>query len=888
MSEKKYQIFISYRYVDADGFVADELHKALIDFSVPHSLRKNMDNPDVYKIDRVFQDKIKLSVAESLWDAIEEALSETEYLVVICSPRVEKDSWCYKEIETFINKHGADKVIAVLSEGEPADVIPDIMRVNGKIPFAADVRGASKKEIKKRIKEAIPRIVAPIFGLEYEQLRNRFQEERWRKKLKLMMGVSAVVVAAAVFSTIQMWEIRRQKAKLEKQMVENLFQQEKILTLLAENEINSGNFDAAIENLLKGLPDNIANPEYPIYNQACYDLSKALMVYENGESYSCAKKPLTDPETGELIVASKTKQIDNNRMLLACDSVSLGYIWNINEGKADLKFHLAYYNDEVFSDDKNNYFFDSAGDQNIAITDNVIYISDATCIRAISLNDYKTLWEIDMDYTMAIDVYEDIVVACNIGDVRVINAKTGELISFRNDFDDDFENQKFKHAFLSKDKKSVIIRAEYDSELEYSYMYRQDSEEDVDLEADRELYMSKIKAYMYRVSIDDLALIEKKKIGGAGSVSYWIDPSRESLYVFEYMRYADDHDIYNQESNYARVCAYDLKDFSERWSLNSENNIGQAYFFDNSLMKDKIYFVASNTIIEVLRETGESVYSGEFSSDIAAIELNDVSYNNEDEAEYCFEVLCYDGSVFVQIDSPFSFSPKDIGDLTETDGQFYRFGNRYVIPYTDGSYYYDVNKLVSPYGTNVSYEMMPEIDQSVVKSNASTNFGEEQFGIKIEFDDKNNVVDIIKSGKLVCTYSYENDIITETLVTPDSRFVFLMFGHSDTVMINVGNGNVTEDDIIKIGDIDVKMTCMTKNPNEWIVMTDKYGENEFSAYVFDEKNKTFEKYLLLKEFLIYDSKENMIYEDCGKGYMKVPLYSIEELVELATKYMKGH
>lgn len=884
MSENKYQVFISYRYVDYDGFVADELHKALLDFKVPRSLRKKLANPDEYRIERLFQDKIKLSVTGGLWDAIEEALLNTEYLVVICSPRVQKDSWCYKEIETFIKKNGPDKVIAVLAEGEPEDVIPDIMRINGGLPYAADVRGASKKEVKKRIKEAIPRIVAPIFGLQYEQLRNRFQEERWNHKIRLMAGISAVVVVAGVFSMAQMFEAQHQKRiqekqliELEKQMKENLFQQEKIFTLLAENEMNEGNWDVAIDNLLRGLPDNISDPEYPIYNQACFDLSKALRVYENGESYSKFKKPFTDPETGALIVASHTKQIDDYRMLLACDSVGMGYIWNVNEGKADFKFPLAYYNDEIDTDDKYNYFFDSAGDKNIAIEDNVMYISDAVCMRAISLENYDTLWEIRNDYTMALDVYDDVVVACNVGDVMVINAKTGAVIASKNDFNDEFGNQNFKHALLSKDKKSIIIRAMYDTELEYALEFAENPEEKAYEE-------SKIKAHLYRVSIDDLSLIEKKQIGGIGTDSYWIDPNRELLYVLEYVDNSDSVDMQGQDSALMKVCAYDLENLSERWSVNSDRFIGQAYFFDKPKTKDNVYFVASNVIIEVSKEDGQYVYSSEFSSDIINLVQNELSGDNAAEKDYRFEGLCIDGKVMIQMDLTLSFVPKGMDELTETDGLFYRFGKKYVLPYITDSYYYVIDKLESPYGTEISYEMIPEIDRSAVQSFSYSDFDSEQFGVSIAPNANNDGVDIKKDGITVYTYPCVMNNISEMLVTADSRFVFLMFGQGDTVLIHIENDNVTDEDAIVIGDIDVKMTFRTNKPDEWIVMTDKYGNSEYSVYTYDSANKTFEKLLMLKEFETYDSVENMIYEYCDSGCVKIPLYSVEELVELAKQY----
>ncbi|MBQ8166752.1 MAG: toll/interleukin-1 receptor domain-containing protein, partial [Lachnospiraceae bacterium] len=60
------------------------------------------------KIERVFRDKDELPITNNLEDPIIKALSESEYLIVICTPRLKESIWCKKEIETFIQMHGRD------------------------------------------------------------------------------------------------------------------------------------------------------------------------------------------------------------------------------------------------------------------------------------------------------------------------------------------------------------------------------------------------------------------------------------------------------------------------------------------------------------------------------------------------------------------------------------------------------------------------------------------------------------------------------------------------------------------------------------------------------------------------------------------------------------
>ena len=95
----RYAAFISYRHTDLDMFVASELHKYLETYKPPKAALKNSTRG---RIQRVFRDQEELPLVSNLEDPIIEALRESEYLIVICSPRIKESAWCKKEIETFI------------------------------------------------------------------------------------------------------------------------------------------------------------------------------------------------------------------------------------------------------------------------------------------------------------------------------------------------------------------------------------------------------------------------------------------------------------------------------------------------------------------------------------------------------------------------------------------------------------------------------------------------------------------------------------------------------------------------------------------------------------------------------------------------------------------
>ena len=139
LQEIKYDAFISYRHSELDQFVAVNLHKELEAFKLPKVIRKQLQAKgiDKKKIERVFRDRDELPITNNLADPITNALRNSEFLLVICSPRLKESLWCRKEIETFISMHGREKIFAVLIEGEPAESFPDeLLDIEKTVPIS--------------------------------------------------------------------------------------------------------------------------------------------------------------------------------------------------------------------------------------------------------------------------------------------------------------------------------------------------------------------------------------------------------------------------------------------------------------------------------------------------------------------------------------------------------------------------------------------------------------------------------------------------------------------------------------------------------------------------------------------------------------------------------
>lgn len=230
----KYDAFISYRHSEKDKFVATNLQKKLETFKLPKSLYSKTNGKT--KIERIFRDQDELPLASNLSDPIEEALSNSEYLIVICTPRLPESQWCRKEIETFMRLHGRDHILAILAEGEPDESFPDLLlhenitTINEKgeeitvvrdiEPLAADVRGDSNSRIKKNIDDATLRVAAPIFGLNYDDLKQRHRERRIKKLITIWASIGTAVLIFAIVCSFLLVKISSQKNTIEDQYAE--------------------------------------------------------------------------------------------------------------------------------------------------------------------------------------------------------------------------------------------------------------------------------------------------------------------------------------------------------------------------------------------------------------------------------------------------------------------------------------------------------------------------------------------------------------------------------------------------------------------------------------------------------------------------------------------
>ena len=296
-----YNAFISYRHVEPDQTVAKELHKKIESFRLPGTLRKDFPK-ERWGIERVFRDQEELPLASNLSDPIEEALKNSDWLVVICSPRLPESKWCRKEIETFKALHGHDHILAILVEGEPDESFPEGIRHReiesvdeaGNVvktleevePLAADVRSTDSRKRSKMIEDAVLRLAAPMYGLGYDGLKQRHREQKIRR-IAMISGICASVffifsicmTALTMKINTQKKTIESQHTELQEQYLQARKKYEESMTLVSKELLNIGSKKDAVYAIRNAMPSN-REEEPELYSAAAQKaLTDALGDY---------------------------------------------------------------------------------------------------------------------------------------------------------------------------------------------------------------------------------------------------------------------------------------------------------------------------------------------------------------------------------------------------------------------------------------------------------------------------------------------------------------------------------------------------------------------------------------------------------------------------------
>lgn len=305
-----YDAFISYRHTPEDSYVAMNVQKRLERYRLPRRSKATLSSGK-RNITRVFRDQDELPLTSDLADTIKDVLKKSEWLIVICSPKYNESEWCLFELETFIEYHGKDRVLLVLSDGEPETAFPkllqsedvSVLKEDGTVEIvtkkaehlAADARGSNKKEVNKKLDVEIFRLLARLYGVNYDELRQRHKEERNHRRLLLVIALAFVFFVFGVVGMTLAIYISAQNQKISELAFQIDAQNQSLIATSSQAMAEQA------ENYL--LRDNTTDALITAYNSATvndgismvytakaqYVMSSALHLYSSGNNFQLDK-----------------------------------------------------------------------------------------------------------------------------------------------------------------------------------------------------------------------------------------------------------------------------------------------------------------------------------------------------------------------------------------------------------------------------------------------------------------------------------------------------------------------------------------------------------------------------------------------------------------------
>ena len=313
--------------------------------------------------------------------------------------------WCLKEIEKFIEFHGRGRILTVLIEGEPNESFPEVLLYEEEIvkedgmnivhrknvePLAADIRGTSKRQMCALLKTELLRVIAPILGLEYDDLRQRHRERRHKRILTATISAATLGLTIGIAGVVSALIINNQKVKIQEQNKFIESQNEKLLSHQAENLAEKSleylGQDRRIDAIRMALSSVTTFEEMnmPYTSNGRYALTESLRVYDSGDVNKAQNQFVADSSI------MNTALSPSRKYLLACDNNKDAYVWDVVTGEMLTRISdlddvekidfvgdtmLTYYNndgkikvidfcnDEVIVEDDSEYVYAIKGEQ---------------------------------------------------------------------------------------------------------------------------------------------------------------------------------------------------------------------------------------------------------------------------------------------------------------------------------------------------------------------------------------------------------------------------------------------------------------------------------------------------------------------------------------------
>jgi hypothetical protein len=289
-----FRAFISYR--SADRRYASWIHRKLEQYGLPSKLvaaEREAGRKLPFRLGRFFRDRDDAAGSHSVASELEAAISASESLIVVCSPRsAEPTSWVSREIESFRRLRPDGRILAVIAYGMPPHCFPPALLApddSGEVhePLAADMRWHADGR-----RRSIVKLVAGLLQLDFDKL---WRRER-RRSLQRLAFAAATVAAGAVATVTAAFVILTQASLSDRRFVDSQVE-------AARSAFARGDDLGALRSALLALPANVSAPDVPYDRRAEALLIEVLA--NRALVFRCRLSPLTGRAQTPYLIASE-------------------------------------------------------------------------------------------------------------------------------------------------------------------------------------------------------------------------------------------------------------------------------------------------------------------------------------------------------------------------------------------------------------------------------------------------------------------------------------------------------------------------------------------------------------------------------------------------------
>jgi tetratricopeptide (TPR) repeat protein len=196
----RYSAFISYSHKDAA--FARRLHRQLEAYRLPRRVAAGHSGrlTSARRLRPLFRDREEFAAAPDLTTAVQEAIADSSYLIVICSKNSEHSDWVGREVALFRHHHGPTCILAALTPEATDSSLPNTLALAASpdldhLPLAADFRPQSDGP-----RLALLKLVAVLAGVRLDELAQRDAQRRIRQITYVTGGALAGMALMSVLT----------------------------------------------------------------------------------------------------------------------------------------------------------------------------------------------------------------------------------------------------------------------------------------------------------------------------------------------------------------------------------------------------------------------------------------------------------------------------------------------------------------------------------------------------------------------------------------------------------------------------------------------------------------------------------------------------------------